>query len=146
MFIFGYLVSNTAINSSTSSCASNIQVTPFSSQSATSTGICIIILKSSNGTTLFSMIGYTYVLWISNNDTGHEMNTSQKNLNILHSQPLSFYDIINYAFHSNNSEKMKSRQFCTLQKISQIPITNTTLNLLSRHLHGHNHVEHAVPT
>ena len=48
ILILVYTYPNTAINSSTSSCASNIWVTPFSSQSMPSTRLRIIILKPSD--------------------------------------------------------------------------------------------------
>ena len=85
ILVFGYPVSNIAINSSTSSRASNICVTPFSLQFLTSYGLRIIFSEPSIGTTKSSVIGHTDVLWIGNMVTGPTMNITQTHPNKSHS-------------------------------------------------------------
>ena len=85
LLIHGYLASDTTINSSKSTCASNILVTLLSSKSMLSTGLRIIILNHSDGTTFLSISGYTDVLRLSRKDNGHNTNASQIHLNISHS-------------------------------------------------------------
>ena len=108
ILILGYPASNTTINSSTSSCASNIWVTPFSSKSWPVTGFRIIILKPSDGKPLLSTIGHTDVLSLFCKYAGHTTNASKINPNISHNQPLSFYNSTNYIFHSNGHSKWNS--------------------------------------
>ena len=60
IFILVYPALNTAINWNMSYRASNIWVSPFSSQSMPSTGLCMIILKPSDGKSLLTTIGHTY--------------------------------------------------------------------------------------
>ena len=81
IFICGYPASNTVINSSTSSCASNILLTPLSSQPATIYGTCIIILEPSFGTKKFIMIGNTDIFWLGTKDTGNTINIARINPN-----------------------------------------------------------------
>ena len=74
ILVFGYPAYNIVINSSMSSHTSNICVTLLSSQSATSTGICIIISEPSFDTTKKNTIGHTDVFCIGTVLPGHAMN------------------------------------------------------------------------
>ena len=74
IFIFGYPASNIAINSSTSSCISNVCVTPLSSKLPTTYRICIIILAPSVGTTKSNIIGHADVFCLGMIVTRHTIN------------------------------------------------------------------------
>ena len=73
-------------NSRTSSCASNLWVTPFYSQYWPSTGLHMIILEPWDGTTIPINSGNTGVLILPREDTGHITN---------HPQTIRIYHTIN---------------------------------------------------
>ena len=73
ILISGCPSSNIAIGSSTSSCALNIWVIPFSFQYSTNYGLRIIIFEPYVGTTKSSKIGNTYIFWPGMMVTGNTM-------------------------------------------------------------------------
>ena len=81
MLIFGYLDLNTAINSSTSSHASNILLTLLYLQSAMIYDILIIISLTYIGATKLSKIGHIDKLEIGTKYTVHTMTVTLTNLN-----------------------------------------------------------------
>ena len=144
MLVFGYLASNIAIHSSTSSTASNPCATTFSSLPPMSYGLCVIILEPYAGAIKKSMIGHTNVFWLGFMVPVHAMNITRTIPDTSHSQPLSSYRIKNRAKIPANHQRWKLLNSVSWTEDSrfrwqkshwrwcrEFPMATTTMSVLS---------------